>query len=102
MFYMSSKNIIVVLYYFAKDVPVLFCMLKYTKARNNNPITCAVFLPPFVTMLSEFEGYWKAWMKNISDFQNYSRHRRSTRSGVHLNAPASQVDQLGRRRFCHP
>ena len=61
MFYMSSKNIIVILYYFAKDVPVLFCMLKYTKARNNNPITCAVFLPPFVTMLSEFEGYWKAY-----------------------------------------
>ena len=53
-------------------------------------------------MLSEFEGYWKAWMKKISDYLNYSRHRRSTRSGVHLNAPASQVDQLGRRRFCHP
>ena len=33
------------------------------KMNKDEYFTCAVFLPPLVTMLSELVGYWNAWIK---------------------------------------
>ena len=38
----------------------------FTLNSNNESLTCAVFLPPLVTMLSELVGYWNACNRCIS------------------------------------